>query len=776
VGDLITQIIKECVMKFFASKRTQRLTNFALAAMLVTSTLTASVPFIFSTDAFAATVAVCTTTCDAGSIQAAIDSAAVGDTISFGGNATINHQLTINKNITIDGGGNTIFASFAKTGNDNNSAIGIYSDGVTVDNLTVDGAGGRAWPYGLHGINVYQANNVNLNNVTLKNNTYNGLTVNGSNVTVSNLHTSSNGWHGVDVDQGTGVTSPAVLNVAGVSTHSSELGGAIYVDNDTKKATVNDLSNQYTWARSGLVGRTHDRVYTLSPSQTSNTVVVTGNTSAAENSPGWMFNRDTTTATPFVFNNGAASTGTGSLFVKPIGSNPSDKFIGELFFSNQLLINTHKISYDINVASSGSTDYKQFYTNIYANYSGSTATHYYDCRYNVVPTSGPMGTFTTVTFDPTSNYTVTTHSGSPTCPAAPVDMGPGAFIRAIAINVGDTSANDAGVSGYLDNVVVNSSSVKTIYDFEAVPASPPTNLQWLNSTTSVPLGAYTNQNPVTPAWTAPATGTVDHYEYSYLSPTSGWSAWESVGNVTNLGPNSFYGAGNTGTEGVWQYRVRTINSLGIPSTEAYSPSITYDRTTPALTIVGYTGTNTAPTVTGTTNGGTDVVTVDGATATVSSTPNGAGTYNWTYTFPTLTVGSHTFPVVSTDSNGNSSTKTVSVTVEPVLLATTTPTTQTPTVAAIPTLTPTTTITPTITSPAAAAVLGATTTNDNTSTGDTGVKGTTDDKTAAAATNSDANKGTIFGLAWYWWILILAALAAIAWFIIAAIRRRNEEQA
>jgi len=81
------------------------------------------------------------------------------------------------------------------------------------------------------------------------------------------------------------------------------------------------------------------------------------------------------------------------------------------------------------------------------------------------------------------------------------------------------------------------------------------------------------------------------------------------------------------------------------------------------------------------------------------------------------------------------------------------------------------LTPQITSPAAAGVLGETNTAAN---GSSDVAGATDDKTASAI-DSDANKGTIFGLAWYWWLAILAALAAIAWFIIAAIRRRNEEQ-
>ena len=41
-------------MKFIASKRTQRVTNFALAALLVVSTLTASLPMIFAEKANAA--------------------------------------------------------------------------------------------------------------------------------------------------------------------------------------------------------------------------------------------------------------------------------------------------------------------------------------------------------------------------------------------------------------------------------------------------------------------------------------------------------------------------------------------------------------------------------------------------------------------------------------------------------------------------------------------------------------------------------------------------
>ena len=146
-----------------------------------------------------------------------------------------------------------------------------------------------------------------------------------------------------------------------------------------------------------------------------------------------------------------------------------------------------------------------------------------------------------------------------------------------------------------------------------------------------------------------------------------------------------------------------------------------------------------------------------------------GTINWTAIFNTTNLnlqdGEYAINVSYVDKIGNVSTETVLFTLD------NTATTQTADVAvavAPPVTTPTTTITPAITSPAA--VLGATT--DNSTTGDTGIKGATDNKIAAAV-NSDANKGTVFGLAWYWWILILAALALIGWFIAGAIRRRNE---
>ena len=212
------------------------------------------------------------------------------------------------------------------------------------------------------------------------------------------------------------------------------------------------------------------------------TVVVTGDTSAGENQPGWLFNRDASTSTPFEFTSDKASIGNGSVYILPIGSNPSDKFIAENFI-NTAIADINEVSYDFLIGNGGEvSDANQFYMNVYANFGESDPFKFYDCRYNVVPTVGSKDGFTTVTFDPTQAYPVTTRGGasaSPyTCPAVPADMdtlSSGSTIRVFALNVGDTSASDQGLDGYYDNVVVNKTSGITTYDFEP-KVGPASNL------------------------------------------------------------------------------------------------------------------------------------------------------------------------------------------------------------------------------------------------------------------------------------------------------------
>jgi len=212
------------------------------------------------------------------------------------------------------------------------------------------------------------------------------------------------------------------------------------------------------------------------PTTSTTTVTVSGDTATGENEPGWLFNRDANTQSPYEFVLGTSTIGTGSLFINPItnsinGSN--DKFIAELFLLSPIA-ELDSLTYDFNIAAVDATDENEFYMSVYANFGVSGSTKYYDCRYSVV---GVVDGWTTVTFDPTQNYPVTTRGGasaSPyTCPASPADMdnlSASSTIRAIALNVGDTSANDQDVSGYFDNVVVVQTTGihtgTTIYDFE----------------------------------------------------------------------------------------------------------------------------------------------------------------------------------------------------------------------------------------------------------------------------------------------------------------------
>lgn len=199
------------------------------------------------------------------------------------------------------------------------------------------------------------------------------------------------------------------------------------------------------------------------------TVVVTGNTSSGYDQPGWMFNRDSATSTPFEFNTDAHSIGVGSLYVEPISSTPADKFVAEDFYMGTI-DSFNSFSYDFQEADAPlPTGYKQFYLNVYVNLPGQNPDNFYDCRFDYVPTSGSTSSFTTFTVDKSTTPTVV--AAHATCPTTLGGLASGSTIRAFAINVGDTSASDAGLAGYLDKVVVNNTSDVITYDFE--PALKP---------------------------------------------------------------------------------------------------------------------------------------------------------------------------------------------------------------------------------------------------------------------------------------------------------------
>jgi hypothetical protein len=153
---------------------------------------------------------------------------------------TSTHEIDLPAGVTLDGDNFTISPTFAKTTNSNNAAVGILgSNNVTIHNLTIDGTNGP----NLHGINSYISSGVKIDHVTVRKMFHTGIVVNGSMVTVSNVTTFGNGWNGIDVDQGGGVTTPAVLNIVGPMSQTDSL--QILVDDTRKAVTVNDANHQY---------------------------------------------------------------------------------------------------------------------------------------------------------------------------------------------------------------------------------------------------------------------------------------------------------------------------------------------------------------------------------------------------------------------------------------------------------------------------------------------------------------------------------------------------
>lgn len=198
---------------------------------------------------------------------------------------------------------------------------------------------------------------------------------------------------------------------------------------------------------------------------------------------GWMFNRDTNNATPIQFTSDTASLDNGSLFVEPLSSVGAKKFIGEYFFGDPLPAeDLSSISYDFKVAGNGtSASANQFYLNVYV--SLPTPGFYYDCKYDLVPSVGSTGSFTTAVFNASDTSVVVTdrYDGSSVsrpndgydCPSSLAQMAaerPGSTIRFVSINMGDTQPTDQGLAGYFDKVVIATATEITTFDLEPYPA------------------------------------------------------------------------------------------------------------------------------------------------------------------------------------------------------------------------------------------------------------------------------------------------------------------
>ena len=186
----------------------------------------------------------------------------------------------------------------------------------------------------------------------------------------------------------------------------------------------------------------------------------------ASDPQGWIFNVDSRNSTPYEFTSAEASIGSGSLYVKPIGTNAPDKFTADKGVAMPVAV-LSSFAYDFQLAGSAvASDANKTYLNVYANIDNSAK--YYDCRFDYAPSTGSTAAFTTASFATTSTPVNVQQSGSPrtTCPATLAAMPSGSYVRAVTLNVGDTSTSDTGLAAFLDRVVVSTNTDSTVYDFE----------------------------------------------------------------------------------------------------------------------------------------------------------------------------------------------------------------------------------------------------------------------------------------------------------------------
>jgi hypothetical protein len=156
-------------------------------------------------------------------------------------NCSNTQEINLPAGVSLDGNDFTISPNFSKNTANGNATIGIASsNNVAIQDLVIDGTNG----VNLHGMNIYKSTGVTIDHVALRNVSRIGINVNGSVVTVGNVTTSNSGWNGIDVDQGGGVTSPAILNIVGPMAQV-ENAFQILVDDTRKSVTVNDPNHQY---------------------------------------------------------------------------------------------------------------------------------------------------------------------------------------------------------------------------------------------------------------------------------------------------------------------------------------------------------------------------------------------------------------------------------------------------------------------------------------------------------------------------------------------------
>ena len=187
-------------------------------------------------------------------------------TVSLDSVADTNGAINITKNITINGGNNTITASTTSGKAVNRHVINVVNATAAINNVIIDGHN-----VAKHGVNVYVTSGtttVNLTGVTSKNNIGYGVCNGGASVVASGLNTSGNGWGGVNVDPNKNTTASFSMSSGNLAEDAS-----VVLDSDQNQ------TNTVT-----LTGGTYKTVMTNTPdndgerSRGTNDITVSGAT------------------------------------------------------------------------------------------------------------------------------------------------------------------------------------------------------------------------------------------------------------------------------------------------------------------------------------------------------------------------------------------------------------------------------------------------------------------------------------------------------------------
>ena len=199
-------------------------------------------------------------------IQAAVTAASPNDTIVVtAGTYDLSAQINISKPLSIIGQGTVTLRAISDFGTNNISKhlltiySGTLSNPVRISNIVLDNDNKA------YGVNTYDNAYGIFENVTITKSKGAGLTINGSTITATNLNTNNNSWGGVNIDPGSGVTTPSILTLnSGTLEENTQIWSDGSHVNDTATVTVTATGYNmnkkggtpafYVWTNKGLNG------------------------------------------------------------------------------------------------------------------------------------------------------------------------------------------------------------------------------------------------------------------------------------------------------------------------------------------------------------------------------------------------------------------------------------------------------------------------------------------------------------------------------------------